>query len=194
MLFKERTYSCLVVSKNDSFNSELVALLPGTDFYPVIFSDSLKAAKDELNERHFELVVINSPLPDGSGEELAVATVNSTDSVILFIVKEEDAEKSSDVLSPYGVFILRKPTTKKSLELSIRFMCAAYERMETLRRKNESVSQKVEEIKEINRAKWLLIYNLKMTEPEAHRYIEKQAMDRCVSRYEVAKSIVRTYK
>ena len=33
-----------------------------------------------------------------------------------------------------------------------------------------------------NRAKWLLIENLKMTESDAHHYIEKQAMDRCCSK------------
>lgn len=194
MVFKDRTYSCLVVSKNSAFDREIASLLPETDFYPVIFADSISSAKREVSERHFELVVINSPLPDGRGDEFAVGTVKNSDSVVLYLVKEEDAERVSDVLSPYGVFILTKPTSKKALGMALGFMCASYERMTTLRQKNETVEQKVEEIKEVDRAKWLLIYNLKMTEPEAHRYIEKQAMDRCVSRLEVAKSIVRAYK
>ena len=32
-----------------------------------------------------------------------------------------------------------------------------------------------------------------MTEAAAHRMIEKQAMDRCVTRREIAKEIIRTY-
>ena len=32
-----------------------------------------------------------------------------------------------------------------------------------------------------------------MTEPEAHRYIEKQAMDRCVTRQTIAEEIIKTY-
>ena len=40
----------------------------------------------------------------------------------------------------------------------------------------------------------LLIEQLKMTEPEAHRYIEKQAMDRCVTRRKIAENIILTYK
>ena len=35
--------------------------------------------------------------------------------------------------------------------------------------------------------------HLKMTEPDAHRYIEKQAMDRCISKREVAEEIMKTY-
>ncbi|MBP5238504.1 MAG: ANTAR domain-containing protein, partial [Clostridia bacterium] len=31
------------------------------------------------------------------------------------------------------------------------------------------------------------------TEPDAHRYIEKQAMDRCISKQSVAEEIIKTY-
>ena len=48
----------------------------------------------------------------------------------------------------------------------------------------------MEEIRLVNRAKWLLIEQLKMTEAEAHRHIEKQAMDRCVTRRAVAEDIL----
>ena len=41
--------------------------------------------------------------------------------------------------------------------------------------------------------KWLLIENLKMSESDAHYYIEKQAMDTRLSRREVAQGIIRTY-
>ena len=33
-----------------------------------------------------------------------------------------------------------------------------------------------------------------MTEPEAHRYIEKQAMDLRISKREAAENIIRTYQ
>ena len=37
------------------------------------------------------------------------------------------------------------------------------------------------------------ISELKMDEPEAHRYIEKQAMDQCISKRQVAQNIIKTY-
>lgn len=46
----------------------------------------------------------------------------------------------------------------------------------------------------MNKAKWFLIEQLKMTEQEAHRYIEKQAMDRCVTKRVIAENILSTYK
>ena len=51
----------------------------------------------------------------------------------------------------------------------------------------------MEEIRLVNRAKLLLVECLKMSEAEAHRYIEKTAMDRCVRRREIAENIIRTY-
>lgn len=51
----------------------------------------------------------------------------------------------------------------------------------------------MEEIRLVNRAKWLLISELKMEEPQAHRYIEKQSMDLCVPKRQVAEDIIRTY-
>ena len=51
----------------------------------------------------------------------------------------------------------------------------------------------MDEIKTVNRAKWLLISELKLSEPDAHRYIEKQAMDRCVPKRQIAEEIIKTY-
>lgn len=56
-----------------------------------------------------------------------------------------------------------------------------------------SIEEKMEEIRIVNRAKWLLISELKMDEQGAHRYIEKQVMDRCISKRIVAEEIIKTY-
>ena len=44
------------------------------------------------------------------------------------------------------------------------------------------------------RAKWLLIERRGMTEAEAHRYIEKEAMDTRLPKREVARDILRTFE
>ena len=46
-------------------------------------------------------------------------------------------------------------------------------------------------IRLVNQAKWRLIERLGMTEPEAHRYITKRAMDRRTSVRAVAEGILR---
>ena len=51
----------------------------------------------------------------------------------------------------------------------------------------------MEEIKLVNRAKMLLMQNMSMTEQEAHRFIEKDAMDRGMKRTAVAEEIIKRY-
>ena len=55
------------------------------------------------------------------------------------------------------------------------------------------MDEKIQEIRLVTRAKWTLIQCLGMSEEEAHRYIEKQAMDNRISRREVAKRGLTTY-
>ena len=72
-------------------------------------------------------------------------------------------------------------------------MESAGERLCRLEQRTLSVEEKMKEIRLVNRAKWLLISELKMSEPQAHRYIEKQAMDRCVPKRDIAEEIIKTY-
>lgn len=76
---------------------------------------------------------------------------------------------------------------------TLNFMAGIRERLRKLENKSLSMEEKMKEIRLVNRAKWVLIDELKMSEADAHRYIEKQAMDRCVSRREIAEEIISTY-
>ena len=66
-------------------------------------------------------------------------------------------------------------------------------REKDLRRREEqqaTLEEKVAQLRLINRAKWVLIEREGLTEPEAHRRIEKAAMDRRISREQVAREII----
>ena len=75
----------------------------------------------------------------------------------------------------------------------IALLCGTRERLRRMEQKTASIEEKMEEIRLVNRAKWLLIEQLRMTESEAHRYIEKQAMDRCVTKRSIAENIISMY-
>jgi response regulator NasT len=66
-------------------------------------------------------------------------------------------------------------------------------KLRSLEARAVTVETKMKEISLVNRAKWLLIDRLKMSEEEAHRYIEKSAMDDCVSKSVIAQGIIKTY-
>ena len=72
-------------------------------------------------------------------------------------------------------------------------MAAVQVKIKGMAEETTKLKGKLKELKLVDRAKWILIDQLKMSETQAHKYIEKQAMDRCVKREEIAENIIRTY-
>jgi response regulator NasT len=77
---------------------------------------------------------------------------------------------------------------------ALKLAAAAYNKMVKLKQENGKLLQLIDDIRFIDRAKCILIQYLNMTEAEAHRHIEKQAMDMRITRKQVAKDILKTYE
>ena len=145
-------------------------------------------------ENDFDIVIVNSPLKDEFGTRLALDICSKSSAGVLLFVKAEHYADITAKVMPYGVLTISKPTSSSMIAQSVQMRCSTRERLRIMEKKNASVEEKIEEIRIVNRAKCLLIEQLKMTESEAHRYIEKQAMDRCVTRRVIAEKIILTYK
>ena len=193
MSLKERVYSVLIVSASEKLNIALSDLLPESHYQPVRTVSNISAGKRAWSERSYDFVIVNSPLPDDMGIRFAIDTAGSSGTVVLLLVRAELHDDVRDKVVEHGVYTLAKPLSRPMLSLALAWMATNRERLRKLEKKTLSVEEKMEEIRLVNRAKWLLISELKMDEPQAHRYIEKQAMDRCVPKRDVAEEIIRTY-
>ena len=71
---------------------------------------------------------------------------------------------------------------------------SAQRRVRGLKKENAKLQNKIVTIKKIDRAKCALIQYLNMSEEQAHKYIERQAMDRQVTREKIAESILKMYE
>ena len=194
MVFQERTYSVLIVTASDSFVSSVMPLLPVTDYWPVTTVRSVSEARRRIAEADFDIVLINAPLPDDFGMRLAIDICTNSGAGVLLMVKNDLFIDIYAKVISYGVITLSKPTNLQMVAQNLRILCATRERLRQMEAKQATVEEKIEEMRLVNRAKWLLIECLGMTEPEAHRYIEKQSMDERISKREVAENIIKTYK
>ena len=77
---------------------------------------------------------------------------------------------------------------------AVKLISASRRRILGLKNENVRLQKKIEEIRLVDRAKCALIEYLGMTEAQAHRHIEKQAMDLRMTRREVAQGILQTYE
>lgn len=193
MSILEKTYSVLIVSASDTFNSSLTPLLPEFKFEPIRVESSVNAARRALSDRNYDFIVINSPLPDDAGVRFAIDLSGLKTSVALLMVRSDIYTAIYDKVAEHGVYVLPKPTSKPIVSQAIDWMIATRERLKTFEKKTMSTEEKMQEIRIVNHAKWILIEQIKMTESDAHRYIEKQAMDRCISKREMAEEIIKTY-
>lgn len=194
MPFMEYVYSVLIVSSSESFNASLGALLPQKSYSPVDIVQSISLARRKISERTYDLVIINAPLPDDFGRKFAIDICSSPNTVAILLVKSDVYDETYAKVLAHGVLTLRKPTSASVINQALDWMRAISNRLGKLEKKTLTLEEKMSEIRIVNRAKWALIEACKMTESDAHRYIEKQAMDRCITKREIAESILQTYK
>lgn len=190
MSLKERIYSVLVVSASNNFNETIASLLPENTYEPIRYVANISAGKRMISERAFDFVIINSPLPDETGVRFAIDICNASATVVLLVVRNELYAEINDKVNEYGVFTLAKPTSKPFMANALTWMITARERLRKSEKKTLTIEEKMQEIRIVNKAKWALIAKRAMTEEDAHRYIEKMAMDRCVSRRTIAEEIL----
>ena len=139
-------------------------------------------------------MIINTPLADDFGMQLAIDLSEKETTVVLLLVKAEQYEQISYKAESYGILAIAKPLDRKTFLQTIKLLFATRIKLKKLEQRAEILQKKMEEIRLINRAKLILIDQLKMSEAEAHRYIEKSAMDRCIKRREIAENIIKTYE
>lgn len=185
-------YRVLIVSAVEKIYEYITKILPPGEFSPILRAASAGEAKRMLVSDEADIVIINTPLPDEFGTELALDLSGGTAGVLL-LVKNDYFDQVCYKVEREGVLTVGKPSSRQTLYGAVKLAAAMSARLAKMERKNKTLQEKMADIRTVNRAKWLLIENLNMTERDAHYYIEKQAMDMRLSRHEVAENIIRTY-
>ena len=192
MATKKLQHKVLIVSGSDKVYDFLISLLPTTEFSPIVRANSAGEAKRMLLSSNFDLLLINTPLPDDFGLDLALNMCEHTMGIML-LVKSDMLDQITYKAEERGIFTIAKPNTKQTVYSAVKLLVAMTQRLKAMEQKTRSLQDKMVDIRAINRAKLLLIENLKMNEQEAHHYIEKQAMNLRASKREIAENIIRTY-
>ena len=185
-------YRVLIAGANDRTFDSLRELLPPDSYEPPLRAGSAGEAKRMLLETDVDLVILNAPLRDEFGTQLAL-NLSQDNLCVLMLVPAESFDAVCYKVEDEGILTLSKPVSRNGLLGAIKLLTAMRGKLRKLDRQNQALQEKMQDIRTVNRAKWLLIEIKRMTENEAHYYIEKQAMDMRLSRREVAEEIIRYY-
>ena len=185
-------YRVLVAGGNEKLCDLISEILPKNEYEFLLPAKTAGEIRRLTMDRSVDLVILNAPLKDEFGIQLAQDLAENNMGVLL-LTGSDVSEQVSYRVEQSGVITLAKPTTKQSMYIALRALTALRSKLLQMEQKAKALQQKVADIHTVNHAKWLLIQHDNMTENEAHRFIEKQAMDMRLSRREVAESIIRTY-
>ena len=193
-MIEQYRYRVLIVSLSEKFHNEIGSLLQNSfDVSSVDCAASAGEARRRLLERAYDFIIVNAPLRDEFGSRLCMDASLSAGTVAAMFAMTEVFDEIAHKVAPHGVFVIRKPAARQTVAQSFSLLISARERLRSVEKKAGRAESKLDEIKVVNRAKWMLIDNENMSEQDAHKYIEKAAMDSGITKKQAAQIIIERY-
>lgn len=185
-----KQHDILIVSSYEKFNESMKKALSDGRYRSIDLHKSISSARRELLEKNYDIALINIPLRDEDGVDLAIDIASSYLTGVVVVASSEISEDVAEKVTDDGIFVIAKPTNTREVKRAVRVLCALLDKLKKSENKVLTLEEKMEEIRIVNRAKWKLIDEQGMSEDDAHHYIGKLAMDRCVSRRRIAEEIL----
>jgi Response regulator with putative antiterminator output domain len=184
----------LLVSNSEKNTAFFTKMLCDISCHKIIDAPTCTRARDLLTEQTFDLCIINAPLCDEDGESLATHISSTYTSQVILIVQKSHYETIRAKVEEHAVITVAKPLSSTLFLSALHFAKATENKLRLMQTRNTQLTKKIQDIRIIDRAKCILISHLNMSEPEAHSYIEKQAMDTRTTKRIVAEGILKTYE
>ena len=184
----------LVVCDKESFSLSIRKLLQSHTDCSVELSSTAMDARDRARENVFDVIFVNTPLGGDMNDDFIRTLVKLCYSSVIILAPMEIRDKLSDKYWDRGIMVLGKPLRKAEFLSAFDAGMLAARRTRALYNDNIKLRKKIRELKTIDRAKVLLVEYLKLSEEQAHKYLEQQAMELRKSKFEVAQSIINTYE
>ena len=193
MYSKKQIYRVMTVSAGTKTADYFSDILPRGHYEIMATASSAGEARRIFADNPADIVIINAPLPDDFGVNLAIDMADESTSGVMLLVKNELYEQVANKVEEHGILTLPRPNSRQAVLQAVQLLAATRARLKKYEDKAQDLQSRMEDIRLINRAKLLLMERLNMTEQQAHRFVEKSAMDHSIKRREVAEKIISMY-
>lgn len=122
-----------------------------------------------------------------------VRLAESSEAVFLLLVRPGTYEAVWQFVQAAGICVMSWPAPQEVFRQTLRNLLLLKKSLRAMQEKTDQLQSQLQDMKRIQKAKSLLMNQLGMSEADAHRWIEKAAMDRCVKKREIAETIIRMY-
>ena len=184
----------LISSVGEQSCRSIAGLIDRELYSSMAFARTGSETRRLLPNRRFSLVILNSPLSDEFGHELAQDIARQYACGVVLLTKSDVLEEVTDIVQADGVITVSKPISRHSFHQAVRVGLSETARLSAWEQELNKLRRKLEEARLIGRAKCLLVERRGMTEEEAHHYLEKEAMNRRTSLRDEAEEILSLFE
>lgn len=160
----------------------------------ITFCFSAGDAIRKTSEKEFDIILIKYPLPDVKGVDFVKILANKVLGPIILFMNSPLLSVFGTRFTGYGVFIIGLPLDDLMFSQCVSLGYSSNRKIKGMSSEISKLRRKLDDIKKINQAKFLLMEHKKFTEEEAHKYIEKTAMSQRKSKNEVVQRILNDYE
>lgn len=186
--------SILIVSSSENNIKVLKELVLSGTSLTINSASSGEEAKIKILKDSYQLILISAPLLDDTVENLALFLSEATISGIIALLKAQTPEESALKLQEEGIVILHSPLKPSSLFQGIESGIAMNKRLLKLKKENIKMHKKLQDLQLVFRSKLILMEHFSFNEEEAHKFLQKRAMDMRQSLEETAEDIIAIYR
>lgn len=176
----------LAITKDDKLIS-LIQQVLGLAFSNIDFAQDIFEAKRKVMENPRDIIIVDSDENDNIQGAIDLSETNAT---ILLLVPQNFFDNISYQVEIHGIITVPKPIDAYNFYTVIKTACAVTYKIKSVMAKTIRLEEKMQELRLIAQAKMILMERQNFSESEAHRFIGKQAMDRCVTKIKIAKEII----
>lgn len=164
-------------------------------FHDLTYVDDSEQALSLCMHRRFTLILVDLPFTKDDHEVSFLLKLHETSSAFMItIVSQSKYDALRERMERFGIFTMVKPILREVFSQFLGFVNAMQHHYGSMMKQQQQLVEQIKEIKLIDRAKCLLIENEFLTEEEAHKQIEKMAMNERVTRKTIAQRIIAEYE
>lgn len=153
-----------------------------------------KNFREMFSGKNFDIAAAVLPFEEEFGAD-AVSMICKTYNISMVVfVPSKVYDEVSVRLAASGAVILPKSVSRGVAVSAFRFAAVNKGRIDELIRENSTLKDMVSEMRLVNRAKCVLIEYLRVSEKDAHRQLQKLAMDKRITLNEAAEDVLKTYE
>lgn len=184
----------IIISKNQKASEYFEKFLIAHKIRDITLVSSSARARRAISEQNFDLAIIVSPLSDEVGSALAKELALLPELQVMFFAKEELLAEGESELLAFGIITQSIPISRAGMMQAYKLALAFSHKMKIIISKTRDLQSKLKEIKKVDLAKCYLIEMDNISEEEAHKRIEKLAMDKRKTKLQISIEIIEKYQ